>query len=63
MPFSGVRSSCDVLARNSLLSREASSSWAFTSSRRRLLTSSPSANVRMRYSESMRSRMSRTIAV
>ena len=43
MPLSGVRSSCEVLARNSLLSREASSSWAFASSSRRLLISRPSA--------------------
>ncbi len=63
MPLSGVRSSCEVLARNSLLSWDAASSWELTSSRRRLLVSSPSANTRIWRSDSTRSLMSRTIAV
>jgi len=63
MPFNGVRSSCEVLARNSLLSREASSSWAFISSSRRFESSSSWLEWRMRRSASTRSRTSRTIAV
>ncbi len=45
------------------MSREASSSWAFSSSSRRLLPSSPSAKVLMRRSDSTRSLMSRRIAL
>ena len=63
MPFSGVRSSCEVFARNSLLRREASSSWALTSSSRRFVTSRPSAKLRICRSASTRSRVSRAIAV